>query len=85
MGLASSSSVYDSYWDLNTSGKDDSAFDEGRTTKQLQAGISDALLDEKGIPDPDGDEVFVCRALRTGILGGQIFLRFETNSLKVLI
>jgi len=58
LGRSTSFSVYDSYWDLNTSGKDDSDFGEGRTTKQLQAGTPGDILDEDGNPDSDGDEMF---------------------------
>ncbi len=58
IGDATSFEVYSSYWDLNTSGKEDSDFGEGRTTKQLQAGNPGDILDEDGNPDLDGDEMF---------------------------
>ncbi len=58
LGRSISPSVYDSYWDINTSGKNESVFGEGRTTKQLQAGTPDDVLDADGNPDPDGDEIF---------------------------
>jgi len=51
-------SAYNSYWDINTSGKEDSSSGEGRTTKQLQAGTPGDILDEDGNPDSDGDEMF---------------------------
>ncbi len=47
-----------SYWDIGFSGKDNSPAGEGRTSEQMQAGTPNAVLDDDGNEDPQGNIIY---------------------------